>query len=106
MLDLARDALAIIPDALAQGGRIALVQLAFPLPAERRRALERWLRGREQLARLRRADAVVVSYGKAGRTWLRGMLSGYYQHRYGLSERSLLGFDNFHRRDARIARIF
>ena len=106
MLELARDVLGVLPDALAQLWRMALVQLAFPLPAERRRALERRLRGREQVAKLRRADAVVVSYGKAGRTWLRVMLSGYYQHRYGLSQRSLLGFDNFHRRDARIPRIF
>jgi hypothetical protein len=106
MLELARDLLEGLPEALAQAWRMALVWLAFPLPAERRRAFERRLRGREQLARLRRSDAVVVSYGKAGRTWLRVMLSGYYQHRYGLSPRSLLGFDNFHRRDARIPRIF
>jgi hypothetical protein len=106
MLELARDVLGVLPEALAQLWRMVLVQLAFPLPAERRRAFERRLRGREQVARLRRADAVVVSYGKAGRTWLRVMLSGYYQHRYDLSQRSLLGFDNFHRRDARIPRIF
>jgi Sulfotransferase domain len=64
------------------------------------------MRGREQVAMLERADAAVVSYGKAGRTWLRVMLSGYYQHRYRLSARSLLGFENFHRRDERVPRIF
>jgi hypothetical protein len=106
VLDLAHDALSAAPDALAKLYRMVLVQLAFPLPAARRRAFERRLRGREQLAKLRRADAAVVSYGKAGRTWLRVMLSGYYQHRYGLSARSLLAFDNFHRRDARIPRLF
>jgi hypothetical protein len=106
MFELAREALGVLPDAFAKLGRMALVALAFPLPAVRRRAFERRLRGREQVAKLARADAVVVSYGKAGRTWLRVMLSGYYQRRYGLPERSLLGFDNFHRRDARIPRIF
>src|SRR5262245_13223779 len=106
MLDLAREALGMLPEAFAKLGRMVLVQLSFPLPAARRRAFERRLRGREQVARLRRADAAVVSYGKAGRTWLRVMLSGYYQKRYGLPERSLLGFDNFHRRDPRVPRIF
>jgi len=106
MLDLARDALAQLPDALEKVGRRLAVLLATPLGARQQRSLERWLRGREQVAKLRRADVVVVSYGKAGRTWLRVMLSGFYQRVYGLPARSLLGFDNFHRRDARIPRIF
>jgi hypothetical protein len=106
MLDLATDALFGLPDALAKLGRMLAVRLATPLGPRRRRALERWLRGREQASKLRRADAVIVSYGKAGRTWLRVMLSGFYQRLYGLPARSLLGFDNFHRRDARIPRIF
>ena len=106
MLDLVRDAIASLPDALPKLGRMAVVRLSFPLPAARRRALERRLRGREQVAKLRRADAVVVSYGKAGRTWLRVMLSGYYQRRYGLPERSLMNFDNFQRRNPRIPKIF
>jgi len=106
MLDLATDALANLPDAIGKLGRMLAARLATPFGARRRRALERWLRGREQVAKLARADAVVVSYGKAGRTWLRVMLSGYYQRRYGLSPRSLLGFDNFHRRNAAIPRIF
>ena len=106
MFDFARDALAMLPEARARAGRVALVWFASPLPAVSRRAFERRMRGREQVALLRRADAVVVSYGKAGRTWLRVMLSGYYQRRYGLPARSLLGFENFHRRDARVPRIF
>jgi hypothetical protein len=106
MLDLAIDALFGLPDTLATLGRRIVVLLAAPLGAPRRRRLERWLRGREQAAKLRRADAVIVSYGKAGRTWLRVMLSGFYQHVYGLPVRSLLGFDNFHHREQRIPRIF
>ena len=106
MFDFARDVLASLPEARARVGRLALAWLASPLPTDRRRSVERRLRGREQVALLRRADAVVVSYGKAGRTWLRVMLSGYYQRRYGLPERSLLGFANFHRREPRVPRIF
>jgi hypothetical protein len=90
---------------LGKARRYALLALAAPLPAARRRALERRLRGREQVAKLARADVVVVSYGKAGRTWLRVMLSRLYQRLYGLPER-LLGFDNFHARDPRVPRIF
>jgi len=85
--------------------RFLLLALAFPLPAERRLALERRLRGREQVRKLDEADVVVVSYGKAGRTWLRVLLSRFYQLLYGLPER-LLGFDNFHARDRRVPKIF
>jgi hypothetical protein len=106
MFEVAADALANVPDVLATLARMLAVRLATPLGARRRRALERWLRGREQTAKLERADAVVVSYGKAGRTWLRVMLSGYYQRRYGFSPSTLLGFDNLHRRNAAIPRIF
>ncbi|MBE0452557.1 MAG: sulfotransferase domain-containing protein [Roseovarius sp.] len=73
--------------------------------AERIRA-ERHLRGREQVARLKHADAVVVSFGKSGRTWLRVMVSRLYQQVYALPEDILIGFDNFHNMDARIPRVF
>ncbi|MBC7132404.1 MAG: sulfotransferase domain-containing protein [Roseovarius sp.] len=73
--------------------------------AERIRA-ERRLRGHEDAKKLRRADAVVVSYGKSGRTWLRVMMSRLYQQVHGLPEDILIGFDNFHNLDARIPRIF
>ncbi len=76
------------------------------LPEGRRRRIDRWLRGRDQFQRLRRADVVVVSPGKSGRTWLRVMLSGFYRHAYGLPGETLLGFDNLHRKDARIPKVF
>ena len=38
-------------------------------------AAERKLRGVEQFEKLQRADVVVVSFGKSGRTWLRVMMS-------------------------------
>jgi hypothetical protein len=86
--------------------RWLVMRLAFFLPRERRIRLERWLRGREESSRLAAADAVIVSYGKAGRTWLRVMLSRYLTLAFGLRGEQLLGFDNFHRQDARVPRIF
>ncbi len=81
------------------------LDLAGATDEERQRA-ERRLRGYQQVTRLRRADAVVVSYGKSGRTWLRVMMSRLYQQVHALPEDVLIGFDNFHNMDARIPRIF
>jgi hypothetical protein len=75
------------------------------LPKERTRRLERWLRGREDFRKLRLADAVVVSFGKSGRTWLRVLLSRVFQLQHGLSERAIIGFDNLHYRTGLVPRI-
>ena len=72
--------------------REAVVRGAFFLPQGRRRRLERYLRGKEQLASLRAADVAVVSFGKSGRTWLRTLLWHFYQQRLDLSEASFAGF--------------
>jgi hypothetical protein len=82
------------------------VAMAFFLPEARRIRFERWLRGRDETRRLGRAQVAVVSFGKSGRTWLRVMISRYYQLVYGIPERALLGFDNYHRRNSRIPKIF
>jgi len=82
------------------------VALVFFLPEARRIRFERWLRGREETRRLGRADVAIVSFGKSGRTWLRVMISRYYQLVHGISERALLGFDNYHRRNPNIPKIF
>jgi alcohol sulfotransferase len=66
---------------------------------------ERMLRGRERYGHLERADAVVVSYPKSGRTWLRVMVSRLYQQIYDLPENTLIGFDNFHYMNRRIPRL-
>jgi len=41
---------------------------------------------------LREADAVIVSYPKSGRTFVRAMLARLYQVRFGIDERKLLEF--------------
>jgi hypothetical protein len=69
------------------------------------RRLERWLRGREDWRKLRLADAVVVSFGKSGRTWLRVLLSRIYQLQHSLGERAVIGFDNLHYRTGAVPKI-
>jgi Sulfotransferase domain len=75
------------------------------LPKERTRRLERWLRGREDFRKLRLCDAVVVSFGKSGRTWLRVLLSRIFQLQHGLDERFVIGFDNLHFKTGAVPKI-
>ncbi len=91
---------------LKKATREVVMALLFWLPDARRIRIERWLRGREETKRLDRADVAVVSFGKSGRTWLRVMVSRYYQLLHGIPEGVLLGFENYHRRDAAIPKIF
>lgn len=49
---------------------------------------------------------VVVSYPKSGRTWLRAVLTFYFEARYGLESPPLLEFANLHYLDRRIPKIF
>jgi hypothetical protein len=91
---------------LKKATREVVMALLFWLPDERRVRIERWMRGREETRRLARADVAVVSFGKSGRTWLRVMISRYYQLMFSIPERVLLGFENYHRRNPDIPKIF
>lgn len=86
--------------------RFVVRKSVFFLPEDRQIAVERRHRGREQLGKLEKADCTIVSHGKSGRTWLRVMLSRIYQQRHGLAEGSLISFDDFHRKNAAVPRIF
>jgi hypothetical protein len=86
--------------------RHLIMRLLFFLPEEKQVRIERRLRGREDFDKLARADCVVVSFGKSGRTWFRVMLSRFYQVRYGLARRHLLSFDNLHNKIPAIPKIF
>jgi hypothetical protein len=86
--------------------RFIVRRSVFFLSEARQIAIERRHRGREQLARLREADYVVVSYGKSGRTWLRVLLSHVYHARCNLPEAAVLSHDNFHRRNPSVPRVF
>jgi len=76
------------------------------LPQKQAIALDRWRRGQEEYWKYRLCEYVFASYGKSGRTWMRVMLSRYYQQTYALPERILMGFENFHKKNADIPRIF
>jgi len=86
--------------------RELVMLLLFFLPRERKTAVERWLRGREDFRKLQQADCVVVSFGKSGRTWVRVMMSRVYQLKHGLSERHMLSFDNLHHKHPAIPKVF
>lgn len=45
--------------------------------------------------RLHRADVLLVSHAKSGRTWLAAMISHIYHLRHGVSEGEIIRFDNF-----------
>ena len=86
--------------------RPVILFFASALPPGRKRALERRLRGKEEFRKLQLADVVIVSFGKSGRTWLRMLLSRFFQLRFGLRPSAFVGFDNLHRKDERIPRVF
>lgn len=83
----------------------ALRRATFFLSDDRRRHHEHLLRGLLERRDLRRADAVLVSFPKAGRTWVRVMLTRALQSHLGLPDGELLVFDNFKRRDSRAPSI-
>ncbi|MDJ0877030.1 MAG: hypothetical protein QNI86_00390, partial [Halieaceae bacterium] len=93
-------------DKARAAARILIMLLCFWLPAQRRKRLERWLRGREEFKKLERCDWVLMSWGKSGRTWLRVMLSRAYQLKGGLASDELLDFDNFRASDASLPAVF
>ncbi len=76
------------------------------LPEEKGHQLERWRRGREEFWKYNNCDYIFASYGKSGRTWVRVMISRYYQLVYKLPDNILMGFDNYQRLDKSIPKIF
>jgi hypothetical protein len=53
-----------------------------------------------------RADYLLLSYPKCGRTWLRVMLSNYLIERYNLESGLLLDFANLHYRNREIPKVY
>lgn len=86
--------------------RHIVMLLCFWLPAQRRKKIERWLRGREEYKKLQRADWVLMSWGKSGRTWLRVMMSRAYQLKGGLDASELLDFDNLKSANPSLPAVF
>jgi len=86
--------------------RRAVLLPTLVLPKARRAACYGWIKGRHEFKKLRQADYVIVSFPQSGRTWLRTMLTRFYQTRYGIAEMRLLGLKNLSRLDARIPKVF
>src|SRR5437762_7244452 len=57
----------------------------------------RWKRDLRDAAWLADADAVVVSFPKSGRTFVRAMLARLFQLKFGIDERRLLDFRSLKR---------
>ena len=78
------------------------------IPALQR--LDVWYRARRRqqkiVWRLRRADAIVVTHTKSGRTWLLVMISHLFHLKCGTPEREIVKFDNLHRHDRRVPKIY
>ena len=76
------------------------------IPEPQRKSLVRGRRGRRELAEIAAADGVVVSYGKSGRTWLRVMLTRYFQARHSLDRDPHMEWAELRRAAAGIPNLF
>jgi hypothetical protein len=76
------------------------------LPESKAHDLQRWRRGREEFWKYNQCQYIFASYGKSGRTWVRVMISRYYQLVYQLPDNILMGFDNFTRLNKDVPKIF
>jgi hypothetical protein len=77
-------------------------QLLRLVPGSTALRLKRDLR---DTAWLTEADAVVVSFPKSGRTFVRAMLARLYQRRFGIDERDLLEFPTLRRAPPEVPRV-
>ena len=93
-------------DNLSVAARYAVVGACLWLPRDRQRSIERWLRGREEFVKTRRADFILMSYGKSGRTWLRVMISRVFQQLADVNSDKMLEFDNFKRLGSGIPSLY
>jgi hypothetical protein len=87
---------------LANLARRSAAQLLRLVPGSAALRLKRDLR---DAAWLSEAEAVVVSYPKSGRTFIRAMVSRLYQRRFGIDERALLDFPMLRRAPAGVPRL-
>jgi hypothetical protein len=86
--------------------RRAIILPTLVLPKAQRAACYGWVKGRHEYKKLRQADYLIVSFPQSGRTWLRAMLTRFYQNRYGIDEMRLLGLKNLNKLNAQIPKVF
>ncbi len=76
-----------------------------PLPRGLRVASRRRLLARQELAKARRTDLLIIGHPKSGNTWLKVMLSRLYQIRHGLPASLIVTSDELARRHPGVPRI-
>ena len=91
---------------LRTGLRQLISRGAAILPAAAGIRFERWYRGFEEQKKLDAADAVIASFGKSGRTWLRVLLWRYFARKNGFASDSISGFDEFRNRHPGVPVLF
>lgn len=87
---------------LTDFARRGAAQLLRLVPGSAALRLKRDLR---DAAWLSDADAVIISYPKSGRTFIRAMLACIYQRRFGIDQRTLLEFPVLCRAPSNVPRI-
>lgn len=80
----------------------AVVQTLRLVPGTRALRVRRDLR---DAAWLRQADAVIISFPKSGRTFVRAMISRLFQRLYGIDERKLLEFPALLKAEPEVPRL-
>jgi hypothetical protein len=80
----------------------AVVQTLRLVPGTRALGVRRDLR---DAIWLRQADAVIISFPKSGRTFVRAMVSRLFQRRFGIDERKLLEFPTLLREKREVPRL-
>jgi hypothetical protein len=91
---------------LRTGVRQAVALASRVLPRRTSVGIERYMRGWEEARKLPHCDAVIVSFGKSGRTWFRVLVSRYFAKKFGLAEGRMMEFDEFHRANSSIPVLF
>jgi hypothetical protein len=86
--------------------RRAILWPTRPLPAAQRVPLRHALLRRLEIGKARRAPMIVVAHQKSGNTWLRTMISRYFQVKYDLPSDLIAKSDELHRRQPDIPSVF
>ena len=86
--------------------RRSILWTTTPLPRDLRVALRRMLLSRLEIYKAHNSPVLIIGHQKCGNTWLRTMLSRFYQLKYGLPSNLVVKSDELHNIDRRIPRIF
>ncbi|MDX1400604.1 MAG: sulfotransferase domain-containing protein [Kiloniellales bacterium] len=76
------------------------------LPAPLRITLRRKFLADLELHKARNTPAIIIGHQKCGNTWLRAMLSRFYQMKYDIPSNLILKSDEFQRINDKVPRIF